>query len=640
MRNLLAFFGLLCSALNVCGQWTANTYELMPIDTLYDISRENNLTAEESSFPEYEFYQKPANRVYNLISLQTPSLSNNLWMATLNLKKDVLKEQGKSVYFIADLCTKNIKSITVVLADKDFDMVYSKKFPISYDGYQERINTNISEWEKDIPPIDRLNSKHDSLSIGENNLFVFIEPVNKQFKSELLVSEFALIKSLMKGKALSQTFYIPRHHHSNELAISSVKFMSPYIENSTTQENSKVMGSSIYLSAIPSEEDKKMLLYKMVLETLRRYPFYAERSLNRKDILQSFDQIRPSLADTISFIDWANKVDNFLVTNLKDGHLGVNVPRDNAPIKKVKPVRLYRFNRKLFVAAVFDEQLKKVLPVGAEVKSIDNIAIRYLLDSVDRVNKDAKSIGEFTEFVAKTKEDSTLLTYVMPNSKIITNTTIRYDMPLNVGKNFIAKQCYFAHLDTNTVYFQIKNWHLDVYRRFLNHWNEFKSARKIIFDLRGNGGGNSLSVIRLLSMFLDKPSDIYAFRDVEGNLSDSLKIKPNPYFRIGAETKVIILADNNTACASEIFMAGLMTNRPNTTFLGSESTAGVVASRYDIYFQDGVNFYTSALIGKPCLKGFGCIENKGIPPDIKIELKNVMDLKPYDDKILKYALAL
>jgi C-terminal processing protease CtpA/Prc len=117
---------------------------------------------------------------------------------------------------------------------------------------------------------------------------------------------------------------------------------------------------------------------------------------------------------------------------------------------------------------------------------------------------------------------------------------------------------------------------------------------------------------------------------------DSLVVTTNKeLFSLDENKKVIVLVDHNTACAAELFVNALKGNRKGVMVVGRERSAGSVTPTYNVMFDD--KYKTTLLTGS--YAPYKYVQNNhrstiAIKPDIIVEVNNVLDLQPYNDKVL------
>ena len=116
---------------------------------------------------------------------------------------------------------------------------------------------------------------------------------------------------------------------------------------------------------------------------------------------------------------------------------------------------------------------------------------------------------------------------------------------LQVPSNFRPKHCEFKILENSVAYFRINVWSSEVYTRLVNHLGDIRSSNGIIFDIRGNGGGDQFAAMQLISMFLSEPHTVYYYKPLYSEKADldSMVIAPDKLYNIGKK-KVGILIDN------------------------------------------------------------------------------------------------
>ncbi|MET3503913.1 C-terminal processing protease CtpA/Prc [Mucilaginibacter rubeus] len=624
-------------------QWKAQTRDFVNDKTVYSIVQDKNQKTLNFLFPEYEFYDRLSTKAYPLIDAGEGMGKGYIWKTDFYYQA---KLDSSEHFLQTDLYLENVGSLLFLMYNPYSRTFYSKTIKVTYQGYQNQLSDNLGEWDsgKELPAI--FKDKGLFPLSDKFKLAVLAVPVNPELKLKVYAADLAVVHGSVKYVSLPPDFYLPQVAKKNRKQPStSSDFMSEYISSSTDQEKRGVLGSSIYLSDLDDKLAERDLINNAVLSSVKNYPFYAERNINKDSALRKLQKIMRLNTDTAGFYNYVGILSRFLKDEFHDPHLGINIQSGGAikaqPVQKViRPLRAYSISNKLYVAAVFDERYKTVLPLGEEIIKIDQRLVTDIMDSLRKNDpEDAKNLnGEFLDGLGKHKADSTVLT-VKGIDGMQQKVCMKYNGTLTVDENFKPKQCYFKMLDKDVAYYQISSWTLDVYRRFLNNWDNVKNARKVIIDLRGNGGGIGLSVFRLLSVFFDKPATIYKIKDFEGNYSDPLIIKSNQYYHLNPTAKLVVLCDKNTACASEIFIAGILANRANTVLIGSESTGGVLADRYDLNFPSKVVFYTDALIGKLYLNKFNCIETKGIAPTSLVSIDQITDLKPYRDKVLRTAIS-
>ena len=159
---------------------------------------------------------------------------------------------------------------------------------------------------------------------------------------------------------------------------------------------------------------------------------------------------------------------------------------------------------------------------------------------------------------------------------------------------------------------------------------------KVIFDVRGNPGGRVDAVVNILDQLIAK-GIITTFRDTNGNVIETYKATSAEALNI----PMVVLADQNTASAGELFTCSLM-DYDLATVIGT-TTYGKGVGQSPYLLSDGSCIYITALYYDPPKS-----ENYhgvGITPDLVVELPeqykqiNVMKIPQSEDTQLAAAIA-
>jgi carboxyl-terminal processing protease len=140
---------------------------------------------------------------------------------------------------------------------------------------------------------------------------------------------------------------------------------------------------------------------------------------------------------------------------------------------------------------------------------------------------------------------------------------------------------------------------------------EKKGVKKVILDLRNNGGGYVNSAKDLLSLWVD--GDTILVQKSKNSEDKTTEADTNK--AILANMKTIVLVNGSTASASEI-VAGALQDYEKATVVGETTFGkGVVQSLFD--FSDGAKLkVTTASWYTPKERS---INKTGIEPDVKVE---------------------
>lgn len=94
-----------------------------------------------------------------------------------------------------------------------------------------------------------------------------------------------------------------------------------------------------------------------------------------------------------------------------------------------------------------------------------------------------------------------------------------------------------------------------------------KGARKLVIDLRANGGGIVDEAIQLVNLFVDRDLTIVETRGKTANSNRTYKTRNNPRYK---DLPIVVLVDKNSASASEI-VSGAMQDLHRATLIGQRT---------------------------------------------------------------------
>lgn len=151
---------------------------------------------------------------------------------------------------------------------------------------------------------------------------------------------------------------------------------------------------------------------------------------------------------------------------------------------------------------------------------------------------------------------------------------------------------------------------------------EKQGEKGLIIDLRNNGGGLYDTAVTMLERMLPKGLLVYQ-EDKYGNKQEEFAEKKDQF-----DKPLIILVNENTASASEIF-AGAIQDYGTGTIVGMKTFGkGIVQSVIPLYDESAVKL-TVAKYYTP--KGRN-IHGIGIEPDVEVELDEKLRQKPVIEK--------
>lgn len=507
------------------------------------------------------------------------------------------------------------------------DTVWSKTNTY-YSGYQHPYN-----WM----PIDDSPSIKDYDGKERRSGWVSLEKVicrvrSKSGTGKFAVGDFKLLRQERKKSEIGHPFLNERKINSAftaplEVPVNTTPpFLYPLMSTTTPAE------SIWYIEAADAgtEIDESAALHEIVELCIDKYPFYRERAIDRRLIREKFDSI--SALRTGNIYDYAHSVRR-LIEQFGDGHFKMSVPRSGAETTaaaKISPIRIAKIHSNYYLSAVFQKD-DHAAWIGTEVVGIDGVDLDTLLHRIASGNRILNEESALMHYLTKNRTDSTLLTLRKEGRD--TCIAISYAAPMLVPDNFKIKHQRYRYFPGGIMYIQLTSFLPEDFGILMAQFERIKKAKGLIFDIRNNGGGSLGTAASIISLFISKPEVLSGTEDVYGNKS-SLVIKP--YASTALRKNIVVLVNEGTACASEVF-ADAMRRNAGAVILGSKSTAGALSSITQIHFPSGIKLTTNAFSDREFIADGSSIEKKGIAPDIYIDIRQVRDFYPYDDRCLSAA---
>lgn len=161
-------------------------------------------------------------------------------------------------------------------------------------------------------------------------------------------------------------------------------------------------------------------------------------------------------------------------------------------------------------------------------------------------------------------------------------------------------------------------------------------ARKLIIDLRGNGGGIVDEALQIVNLFVDRDQTIVETRGKTAQSNRTYRTRNNPRYK---DLPIVVLVDKNSASASEI-VAGALQDLKRATLIGQRTFGkGLVQNVRPIAYGGHIKVTTSKyyLPSGRCIQAIDYSERQkghelkrdtagGILPDIVLSDSGKVDI--------------
>lgn len=161
-----------------------------------------------------------------------------------------------------------------------------------------------------------------------------------------------------------------------------------------------------------------------------------------------------------------------------------------------------------------------------------------------------------------------------------------------------------------------------------------RKFKTLVLDLRGNGGGYSATVSRLVSHFFDKEIKIADLKSRKDTKPQLAKKRTEPQFT----GQIVVLVDSNSASASELFARVIQIEKRGVVL--GDRTAGAVMTSRQYSHETGVGrilyFGASVTIADMIMSDGNSLEHAGVTPD-ELLLPSASELAAKGDPVLTRA---
>lgn len=263
---------------------------------------------------------------------------------------------------------------------------------------------------------------------------------------------------------------------------------------------------------------------------------------------------------------------------------------------------------------------KAGIKTGYVVEKINDISLKEFLERIEIHYAKIRNIkrhlaGELTDYMLTGEKDSAVALTVLNETGEIKKFEIARERlkgeTISLGENFPEQFLRFetASLNEQTGYIKFDLFALPVIEKFCAALTELKDKRAIVIDLRGNGGGILGSMIGLGGMLTETSVDLGTsiYRVGSENMAAASKAK-------NYKGKIVVLVDNQTASAAEVFAAALQEN--NRALIVGERTAGEALPAVPVELPTGaVMLYPIANFKT---RNGNFLEGKGVEPNYTV----------------------
>lgn len=407
---------------------------------------------------------------------------------------------------------------------------------------------------------------------------------------------------------------------------------TPFQSNGELVYFPKSITNETFKGGIDVRNDGKIvindILTESVLQFLEDYPFYDTKKISKKEFLES-SKIVLNKYKQFSKCNLVDSINGYLSKTINDPHFKIRSTCEKP--KKSTPIYVYEIDGKYIVSAIFDEELQKKIPLGSEVLRINDYNFLNKNLSFQKVND---------ELLKNNIGGSVFLELIKPSGELERINYLIKDK-YTIPDNFKPQNLYIKKINDSITYFKINNVTYDLNTAYINNFNLIDQSKKLVLDLRGCTGGDFIAASQFLSYFIGEEFVFFNYGNDSVKYPIIVSESKNSSYNYSKGNKVVLLVDENTACVAEMIVHALTKYRKETTQIVSKDkhTAGALAFAYEVNLPEGITIVTNALSDKKKIfLDDTIIEDKGIKPDILVDIKSVEDLQPYKDKVLKTAI--
>jgi C-terminal processing protease CtpA/Prc len=555
-------------------------------------------------------------------ALATPLLANN---------KDPL-------YLSINLFADNIKEYFVGLHEKGGTWRV-KKIECKRDRYQ--LPQELSVSPKLFPALNEVVTQ-GSFEWQIDSLAFLTIPQQSQLPSKLVLGEcLAYQKQEEQRPAQANFFYDYTHNPQHKLTTHTYRQFGnqyPFAQITSFTAFGPNQYHLTYSAPVTDTAILERETLAFIAYTIKRYPYFKEHQLSKTKIVAQVD----SVLQANSRFQEKLQAYRQLVAQLNDAHFYFETP---VPKAGLYPLVAKNINGRIIVAGVIDPDLAATVEPGMEIIALAGTPVNQYIDSLAAYFAgDARLRGEMAvSRLFSTADGRPLAVTLKAHDGAISTAQISYAKKLALPANFRSDHFRYTTYDNRWGYLRLTRWGAGDWINFFSMGDEMAKQEGIVFDLRGNGGGQELDMMQIAACFFKRSTSLVyntyqPLQQGQPELAGESIVKPNPYLHL-QHLKVRILADARTGCASEMFIKLLQRSGANVKVVAAENTTGSYAHLVQFVLPFNIILHTNVMAHSYLNSNKETIEYTGIAPDIQVRLNSYKDLYPYEDKLLQTALS-
>ena len=176
----------------------------------------------------------------------------------------------------------------------------------------------------------------------------------------------------------------------------------------------------------------------------------------------------------------------------------------------------------------------------------------------------------------------------------------------------------FAYVKDDILIMELNSFGSSTYEECIKYLDLHKDLKKIIIDLRANGGGYQGSVRDICGLFIGREEVYLRQKGANGVEMVDVTPKNGPYY--DNFEKIVLLTSGDTASAAEVFTIALKEKCDNVTIVGEKTFGKGVIQTNKVLRNGGVLKITSYYWYSP--NGV-LIDKVGIAPDIEVMMPDI-----------------